>query len=243
MPGASLPYKQGIFKINRVLGLAQASEAGFLHLLLYESLLIVSNVFLQGSLMPREATSLVPEKQEGLPKNLMAQGFGQVSSLGLPCWDTLAGSTGFYTGMHCVCPGPRGGEETELQDAGGKNFLKSKCRSPAVILSLPGTPPCNLNLTHPNVSAEPGKRPGNRANFIGNFVPMKLALEFPAVVSAIRRIKDSGGRLAPPWGVPEATAGQSPRRLEAGGAKEPKRVAFWFAEAQGRGKIRILPRP
>jgi hypothetical protein len=86
--------------------------------------------------MPRGATSLVPEKQGGLSENLMAQGFGQVSSLGmrLPCQDTLAGSTGLYTGMHCVCPGPRGGKEPELQDAGGKNFLLHRLQGSNSIL-------------------------------------------------------------------------------------------------------------
>jgi hypothetical protein len=50
---------------SAVLPKAKWRKPGLLHLLLYKSLLIVSNVFPQGSLMPREATLALRQKTKG----------------------------------------------------------------------------------------------------------------------------------------------------------------------------------
>jgi hypothetical protein len=51
--------------------------------------------------------------------------------IGLLCRDTPVGSTGFYAGITAFVLAQEGGKEPELKDTGGKNFLKTKCRSRA----------------------------------------------------------------------------------------------------------------
>jgi hypothetical protein len=110
-----------------------AKPAGLLHLLLYESLLIVSNVLPQGSLMPRGDPLALRMKAKGIIGEFEG---ARLRSSVLPGHEApLPGHVGWFNwflyrdALRLSWP-KRGRKRLDCKMPGGEGFVKSKCRAP-----------------------------------------------------------------------------------------------------------------